>query len=269
MTMLSSALRRVRSRSQSSGASSISDTSAYRALCEAASQDATAFAFFRQHPAYTKVLEHVTPAQGHKYLELLRDDDRVLDFVRRAAPDLLRGGPVTADFGLGHPISPSLLRYAKVLVDLRTHFGDLDGFRIVEVGVGYGGQCQIICGVHRVASYTLVDLPEPLALSKAWLEPFEQAEDMKYVDALRNDNESHESDLLISNYAFSEIDRPIQKRIIDRWVSRAKRGYLTYNHIGRGRDIMSAIEFARIVGGKIIPESPLTHRDNCIVVWGM
>lgn len=268
MGTLSSVLRRFRSRAQAPDASSISDTNAYRALCNAASQDAAVFASFRQHPVYTEILEHVTPADGHKYLELVRDDDRVLDFVRRAAPDLLRGGPITADFGLGHPMSPSLLRYAKVLADLRTHFGDLDGFRIVEVGVGYGGQCQIICGVHGVASYTLVDLPEPLALSETWLEPFEQAEDMKYVDSLRNDSESHESDLFISNYAFSEINRPIQESIIDRWASRAERGYLTYNHIGRGLDIMGAIEFARIVGGKILPESPLTHRDNCIVVWG-
>lgn len=268
MSILDGALQRLRSLPRSRRSSSLSDTAAYRAICASAATDETSFASFRQQPEYTRILEHVTETEGLAYLAILESDARVLEFLRSAAPVSSRGGPIAMDFGFGHPISPSLLRYAKVVKDLRDHFGDLDGYRIVEIGVGYGGQCQVVCGVHDVARYSLIDLPEPLALSRVWLEPYRRAATMEYIDALAEDHGGDESDLFISNYAFSEIERPIQERIIERWAGRSRRGYVTYNHIGLGRDIMSAVEFARIMSGSILPESPLTHRENCIVVWG-
>jgi len=225
------------------------------------------FNTFRSHPIYTKILEHVSEKQGHAYLREFAADGELMDFIRDFAPSSLRGGPSVADFGLGHPVSPTLLRYAKVLADLRKLFGPLDGHRIVEVGVGYGGQCQIICGVQDIAEYRLVDLPEVLDLAKKWLEPYRKASSMHFVDAL-SEIEHSVSDLFISNYAFSEIERPGQEVLIESLVSRARSGYVTYNHIAGGRDVMSAAEFSERVGGEIHAEVPLTHKDNCIVVWG-
>lgn len=247
--------------------SSISDTAVYREVCAEAAKNPEAFRVFRSHPAYTKVLEHVSVDQGNAYLEIVKTDRVVAQFVDENAPFSLRGGPQTADFGLSQEISPTLLRYAKVLVDLRNLFGSLDNFKIVEVGVGYGGQCQVICGAQSIREYALIDLPEALQLAERWLEPYQKANSVQYIDTLGK-HPSCESDLFISNYALSEINRPEQEQIIAAYASTARRGYVTYNHIGRDRDIMPATEFAEVVKGEVLPEYPLTHKDNCIVVWG-
>lgn len=51
--------------------SSISDLDSYRAIVAAAARDEKVFHFFRSHPNYTAILDHVTRQQGSEYLEIL------------------------------------------------------------------------------------------------------------------------------------------------------------------------------------------------------
>jgi putative sugar O-methyltransferase len=45
----------------------------------------------------------------------------------------------------------------------------LDGMRLLEIGAGYGRTCHTLMSNHDLASYHIVDLPNTLALSRAYL----------------------------------------------------------------------------------------------------
>jgi putative sugar O-methyltransferase len=159
--------------------------------------------------------------------------------------------------------------YLKVLVDLRDIFGNLDRLRIAEIGIGYGGQCRSVLQLHRVRHYDLFDLPTVNLLAQRFLETsgvdtstltFHDGRAPKFC----------ESDLLISNYAFSELRRDVQEAYMESVVSHATRGYVTYNPIAsQTLGAMTASEFAeRLPGARMMEEVPLTHPDNVVIVWG-
>ena len=79
------------------------------------------------------------------------------------------GGGVIYDYSPIGKISPSTLRYIKVLSDLILYFGNLDNLRICEVGVGYGGQARIINSIFTPHSYDFVDLNAVLLLAQKYL----------------------------------------------------------------------------------------------------
>ena len=92
--------------------------------------------------------------------------------------------------------SAATLRFMKVVED---NYNSVN--RVVEIGGGYGGQCLVYKELCEV-DYTIVDIPEALELSKAYLKAnevecnFISSEEFKKVDC----------DLLISDYCLSELD---------------------------------------------------------------
>src|SRR5258706_1229291 len=64
------------------------------------------------------------------------------------------------------------LDYLQAIYELRfiSERFPLDGRRIVEIGAGYGRTCHAIVSNHDVRSYTIIDLPNCLALSQKYLE---------------------------------------------------------------------------------------------------
>ena len=76
-------------------------------------------------------------------------------------------------------LSPNMLRYAWVHARLRHHFspqghrrGWAAGWKICEVGGGYGGQAAVTLALEpNVAEYVLYDQPEPVALAGHYLAP--------------------------------------------------------------------------------------------------
>jgi hypothetical protein len=141
--------------------------------------------------------------------------------------------------------------------------------RIAEIGVGYGGQCRVVCTAWPILSYDLFDIPEVLALSRRFLGAVDlDLTSIRFVDG-RNPG-TGDYDLVVSNYAFSELQRNVQEAYLERVVLGSRRGYVTYNHIAPEEwGSLSAQEFAdRVPGARIVPERPLTHADNVIVLWG-
>ncbi|CAD7957587.1 unnamed protein product [Amoebophrya sp. A120] len=68
-------------------------------------------------------------------------------------------------FDWGDPVgavSATMLGYAKQVLEMETLFGSLQNFRIAEIGVGFGGLCHALFARYKmkIASYTLIDLPE-------------------------------------------------------------------------------------------------------------
>jgi putative sugar O-methyltransferase len=213
------------------------------------------------------VLEHVSIEQGQQYLAIIRrDNPQLLDHIERFGSSDAVGGPIVHKYDGLQPMSPTTLRYIKVLSDLMILNGDLTGSSIVEIGPGYGGQAKIICDRFDVASYLLIDLPECLALARRFLQPF----DVPLTAATPGALPEGEWDLLISNYAFSECERHVQDSYRDAFVSHARHGYLTCNLISELWDIdsYSADELVAMrPGTRVLPEEPVTFEGNRILVW--
>lgn len=223
----------------------------------------------RSHPAYSPVLEHVSRAQGRKYLEEVARDSELMSRLPRIIADDGVGGPLQFRYAEAGLVSPTTLRYVKVLADLRRLFGDLDGFTIAEIGVGYGGQCRMIARMHDLRAYELFDLPSVNRLAKRFLNESGVLKTPLHFHDGRTPPRV-ESDLVISNYAFSELKRDVQEAYFESLVKHARCGYVTYNHISpESFKTMTAEEFAaRVPGASTEPEVPLTHPDNVVVVWG-
>jgi hypothetical protein len=102
--------------------------------------------------------------------------------------------------------------------------------RIVEIGGGYGGQCAIISRFFNPALYTIVDLEPCLKLTRRYLDSL-GIHGVNYV-TMRELDETYTKggfDLVISNYAFSELSRSVQDEYVSKIISGASRGYFLCN----------------------------------------
>jgi putative sugar O-methyltransferase len=251
------------------GRTSATDESGYLAVCRRAARDPEALAVFKRDPDYTRVLEHVTCQFGGDYLRLVLAQqpqlgERLDDFRRN---DEI-GSPAVCDYGAHGQFSPTTLRYVKVLADLVGLFGSLDGMRIIEIGAGYGGQCFVVSTGSAPASYTLVDLEPCLELARAYLDRLGVAAQFARAEELPREVEY---DLVISNYAFSECVGRVQREYLERVLSRSRRGYLTMNFTNppRYRSLAADELSAALPGARWLPEEPLTHPANRLLVWGV
>jgi len=249
-----------------SSQSSISDYEGFKSCCIKAACDDDFFKCFRVDPHFCGILEHVSPEQACEFLlRTLQQSPHFIRYLDHFRKNDAFGGPTLGNFGPGIGVfAPSTLRYVKVLSDLSFLFGDLKKFRIVEIGGGYGGQCAIISQLFPFSSYTIIDLPETTQLQNRYL----QALGVKGVTLLPYTSLSSplECDLLISNYALCEIKKPLADKYLELCVRYAARGYMTCNQIDP--DCYTHSEFlTRIPAAISMPELPLTHPDNYILVW--
>lgn len=246
--------------------SSLSDNDAYPAFCEQAAIDDDIFVNFRNAPGYSEILEHVSYGLGKRYLRTLRHDAALLAAAREICASDNLGSPRCYHYPHVGMASPTTLRYLKVTKDLGDYFGSLTGMNIVEIGVGYGGQCRVLSSHYRPASYSLVDLPPVLKLTERYLTEMSVDAPTRFISA--HDAPETESDLVISNYAFSELRREAQEMYMSRIVDKARRGYMTFNKITPASfGSMTAEELAERVGGTLLPERPLSFPGNRIIVW--
>lgn len=231
----------------------------YKSICELAARDAEVFKNFKRHPDYKRVLEHVSYNQGLEYLNIIKKTELIDYMIQFAKNDIIGNPEVFYYKDIDMSISPTTLRYIKVLADLIEIFGSLDNKHIIEIGGGYGGQCKIIHELFNPESYTIVDLPEALELDKIYLQEI----DVKYKTS---DFDEH-YDLCISNYAFTEIDKNYQEIYLRDIIKKSDNGYITSN-IFPGNNTMSRDEVLSMRENyQILPETPLTAPQNFIYMW--
>lgn len=247
--------------------SSLSDNGEYPAFCAEAAADPGVFATFRRAPGYSEILEHVSSSLGKRYLEVIRKDPASIASAMSICASDTVGDPITFHYDGFGDASPTTLRYLKVAADLKKYFGSEGGSRILEIGVGYGGQCRVLCGIFPVTEYVLVDLPPVLALTNKFLSTSRVDTPITYISA--DSTQPVQSDLLISNYAFSELRREVQEEYFRHFVEGAPRGYMTFNRIApRSFHSLSAEQLAERVGGTVLAESPKSYPGNRVVIWG-
>lgn len=186
---------------------------------------------FKANPAYRAILEHVSPAQGEGYIDVLAEHPRWSQIRRIVAETALLndsfGMPVKADFDrLGVTCSPTNLRYAVQAVAIRDHAESLglDRVNFVELGGGYGGLALFMARLAPwlVASYTIIDVSEATDIQKA----FAAAVGVPVRHSLV------ESDsYLISAYGFSEFSPEMRTFYQETLLPNCRHGYLVWNMI--------------------------------------
>jgi putative sugar O-methyltransferase len=246
---------------------SISDNQIYPNFCNKASMDLKKFSNFRRNKVYKRILEHVSFDFGKAYLQ--ETPESLLKNIESFKNNDKWGNPELFEYpGIGK-ISPTTLRYIKVLGDLLSLFKQLNKLNICEIGVGYGGQCRIINSVTSPDKYTLVDIKPALSLTQRYLDNYILNSVVRYKTM--NELEIQNYDLVISNYAFSELPRSIQDVYLSKIILNSKKGYITFNEISPGYfNSYKREELIDIIpNSRIIEEKPLTHPKNCIIVWGV
>ena len=251
---------------------SLSDQGTYVALVEAALRDPAIFAQFRRAPAYREIVETVSAKLGMYYLSLIQSEDPgILEMMPDFKINDLVGGPEVVGYpGIGE-ISPTSVRYVKVASDLRRRFGDLSGFRIAEIGVGYGGQLRILDQLFPKLEYHLFDLPPVLDLASKYLESF-ILRGSYHTRTLNSSTGRDEFDLVISNYAFSELPSTLQLGYVEKILARCRRGYMTMNSGFSGSTFQGnflSVDALRdlLPPFDVRPEFQPSHKTH-ILTWG-
>jgi putative sugar O-methyltransferase len=255
------------------GNRSVSDSGPYVASVQKALSSYKNFSKFKLDTRYQAILEHCNQDQGKAYLEIIKlESPSLLSKIDLFKENDLIGGATTFEYKDIGRISPSTLRYIKVTSDIRNLFGEIIGDRIAEIGVGYGGQLLIADKVLKFNQYDLFDLPPVLALTSKYIESHTLNSAYQTI-SLNQHRGDVEYDLVISNYAFSELPSKLQIRYIQKILSKSKKGYLTMNS-GKANsafreDKLSLADLRKHLPlFEIIDEKPLTSTDNYIIVWG-
>jgi len=255
------------------GNRSVSDNGEYVASVNEAISSYKAFSKFKRDPRYQAILEHATCQQGHAYLEIIKSQSPSFLFkIDVFKENDLVGGAKLHNYEEIGAISPSTLRYIKVASDLLKIFGNNIGGRIAEIGVGYGGQLLIADKIFKFKQYDLFDLPPVLILASKYIESHTLRSAYQTI-SLNQHRGDVIYDLVISNYAFSELSADLQKRYIEKIISKSKRGYLTMNS-GKQNSAFTDNKLSLDVMRKLLPhfeileERPLTHPGNYIIIWG-
>lgn len=237
---------------------------AWMAFCkEVCSDEKTHFPNFRQNSNLRGMVDTVTEDQGRNYYKLIKDKTQVRDFI-----DLI-GNPVCAVYD-GLSICPTTLRYLKVAQDL----SDMrQPFSIVEIGGGYGGQCNVMKRWFgdQLEQYWIFDLPDVLNLTSLYLQAHNISDknvtlvpvnDPKKTATETQNIQETKGTLILSNYCLSECVPAVQDGYVRTLFPIVNGGYLTMNTgldpIKRLQSFLEPMRFHHSVER----ENPLTGEHN-------
>jgi|688.fasta_scaffold36900_4 putative sugar O-methyltransferase len=230
-----------------------------------------AFTRFRRIYDYREILEHVNFRLGGKYLEIVKErEPNSLSIIKELRKNDQLGRPRQFSYDKIGKISPTTLRYLAVATDLRSHFGKDHEFEIGEIGGGYGGQALVLAKLGWVKSYSVFDLPSVQILISKYLS-LNNIENVHFPSLDFQNLPSY--DLVISNYAFSELPRQIQEEYLVKVILKSRRGYMLMNsglrnETGRSNGKITLNELEALIPNlQVTNEKPLTSPDNYLVTW--
>tara|TARA_B100001094_G_scaffold107015_1_gene102976 strand:+ start:4650 stop:5417 length:768 start_codon:yes stop_codon:yes gene_type:complete len=201
----------------------------YLNSCRDAALDNRYFNQFKQDPRYRQILEHVSFEEASMYASKLPIEE-VLKNLNKFKENDNYGNPDIHEFDDLGEVSPTTVRYIKNTFDIINRFGSDIG-NIVEIGGGYGGLCKVLSGAICFSNYLIFDLEEPNMLSKKYLSKFDDLDGRVQSLTLEELGEIDGIDLLISNYAFSEVSLDVQEEYYENVIKKSKHIYMVFNPI--------------------------------------
>jgi putative sugar O-methyltransferase len=226
---------------------------------------------FRRNFQYRLILEHVSYRQGLDYQKRISSLGVVSnDLITQLALDDTFGDPrryYYKDIGW---ISPTLLRYVSVYSEIESFIGLKNVNSIVEIGIGYGGQARVINKLGGVIDYKFYDLKDVQTLASTYLA---RTCPQFLPGCLDIENiELATFDLVISNYAISELPIDVQQEYLEKVINTSTHCYLIMNSgasnkTGRSSGKLPQDALLRALpGSSIHPEIPLTGPDNWVLI---
>jgi putative sugar O-methyltransferase len=195
---------------------------------------------FKSDDDYRSVLEHVSPLDGSKYMNLIASttDITLSEVVEFCKLNDSIGNPIKNQYD-GLVCSPSNLRYIFHAFLILKHIKNINrnNLDIVEVGGGYGGLCLAIHTFAKkynisINSYTIIDLAEANVVQKMFLHQVQPSLKVEWADANTFGSSVERSNMfLISNYCFSEICKEYQERYIQTLFPKVSNGFMAWNGI--------------------------------------
>lgn len=218
----------------------------YLQCCCDAYENEEVFNNFKKDDRYTPILEHVSYGDSLNLIAEMGSFEEFLDeeLLEKIKLNDSIGNSTKYNYNYFGEISPSTIRYIKNSIDILRNFDTGKIKTVVEIGGGYGGLCKVLHDFIHLKSYTIIDLKEPLLLSKKYLNSFGVGvKTVSPEDSL--EFKGNAIDLLISNYAFSEVSRELQQSYIDKVISKSKNFYIIYNSISNSN--LTCEEFVNLM----------------------
>jgi len=215
-----------------------------------------------------EALDHVSIQQGFDYLREIEKLEGWNEHSKNVIKKIDSvGQPIRFRFSNFGTFSPTLLRYLKVFLEIQKELGPIKAKSIAEIGVGFGGQASLIYMMTKPSEYIFYDIPPVLELVNRFTTELNVIGNFTFNDGRRPT--ISDPDIVISNYAFSELSRPIQEEYLKNVILRSKSGYITWNCLSA--DKLNGYTLADLVkiipNSEILPERPYTAEGNAIIVW--
>ena len=189
--------------------------------------DEERFKNFRQNrgSSYRTVLEHLTEHDGKRYYqEIKKRFDNHADILRAALKNDELGNPEVYKYAPDIHMNPTTMRYCFVALEILETFKNLRDVNYIEIGAGYGGQCRILHSLVPMNSVTLFDLPIAMQLQERFLQHF--SIEVSKGD-IRENFDIPPASLVVSNYAWCELDREHRNVYMEKVLNKCDKFYLT------------------------------------------
>jgi putative sugar O-methyltransferase len=196
----------------------------YLHVCQRAATDDTTFNLFKSLDSFTRILEHLDKRTAENYITKIKEYNPWLLDISKFFTNDLYGSPKRVSFKSIYA-SPSTIQYIGVLSNLINQIGTLHDLSICEIGGGYGGQCKIINDAFGIKSYHIIDLYEVTLLQDKYLKKF----NCNFKTFTPENYPLNHYDLVISNYAITEVNEPLRSKYINDILLNSRHGYITCN----------------------------------------
>ena len=207
--------------------SSISANMPWAEICKAYSHGHLDSRHFRRTSAVRDIVETVGPVDGRFYAKRIFEwEPGFLSHPQVAQIDAW-GNPIRWPgclLGTPSSFSPTTLRYLATALWLRRQNYITRGSEVVEIGVGFGGLAAMNALVASAATI-LVDLPQVEQAAMRMMHENDLAKHCR-PSAERADIPAP---LVVSNYAFTELNSAIQKIYFDRYLKNAEHAVIISN----------------------------------------
>lgn len=208
----------------------------YVEFCKKIVTDGMIYDGFRSATDFTNVIVSGEEWQGIAYVDkIMKEYKYILKKIEKLRKNDSIGHPKMYNFKNIGMFSPLTLRHINSYCEIKKEFGGFENKNIIEIGSSYGGLCNIInilCN-NEYNSYTLVDIPEVLELSKKFLKDLNVDMNklifttMSDLEQKTNDNKKY--DLLISEFTISEMNSEMVSFYFNNVAQYCKNAYLAMN----------------------------------------
>lgn len=153
-------------------------------------------------------------------------------------------------------ISPSTMRYINTSLEILKYL-EISGCNdVLEIGIGYGGLAYILNHFIDIRIFKFVDLDFVKDLADSYLRRIGFDKHVKDHDG--------KSDLLISEFCFSEFDDTYMERMYDLYFTKTSKFYLVMNLHDMSRKQYWKNKLSELFDVTEYSENPITQWPNYI-----